>query len=271
MKRCPYCAEAIQDDTLVCPHCRMNLAGNAPAQQAAPPPPLQPSYSQAPAPPPPPPPPMPGNGYATAPSETSGKAIGSLVSALVFPFFGGIVAIILGHISLSEIKKSAGRLKGEGLAMAGLILGYLQVAGLPFILIIAAIAIPNLLKSRMAANEASAVGSLRTLTTAEITYASTCPKVGFAYSLTELGPAGGTACPDGKSLIDFSLAAGLKSGYRFTPHVSSFTGQAPETGFGWNADPVNESTGTRHFFVDQTGVIRYTRTGQADENSESLQ
>jgi type IV pilus assembly protein PilA len=270
MKRCPYCAEAVQDDTQVCPHCRMSVTGNV-AQPTAPPPPLQPSFSQTPAPPPPPPPPMGGGGYATGPSETSGKAIGSLVSALVFPFFGGIVAIILGHISLSEIKKSAGRLKGDGLAMAGLILGYLQVAGLPFILIIAAIAIPNLIKSKMAANEASAVGSLRTLTTAEISYSSTCPKIGFASSLQELGPGGGTVCPDGKNLIDFSLASGLKNGYRFTPHVSNFTGQAPETGFGWNADPVNESTGSRHFFVDQTGVIRYTRTGQADENSENLQ
>ncbi len=61
------------------------------------------------------------------------------------------------------------------------------------ILIIAAIAIPNLLRSRIAANEASAVGSLRTINTAEVTYASTYPSIGFATALGPLGP-GSTAC-----------------------------------------------------------------------------
>jgi hypothetical protein len=209
-----------------------------------------------------------------APAQTSGKATGSLISGVVAyvfaPFIGAIVAIVLGHLGLSEIKKSAGRLKGEGLAIAGLVLGYVQVVGLPFILIIAAIAIPNLIKSKMAANEASAVGSLRTITTGEIAYASACPRIGFAYSLVEIGP-NGTACPDGKDQIDNRLALGVKSGYRFTPHLSSFTGSVPETGFGWNADPISPSTGTRHFFVDQTGVIRFTVTGQATADSPTLQ
>ena len=52
---------------------------------------------------------------------------------------------------------------GDGMAIAGLVLGYIGFAAIPFILIIAAIAIPNLLRARMAANEASAVGSLRTI------------------------------------------------------------------------------------------------------------
>jgi len=151
-----------------------------------------------------------------------------------------------------------------------MVLGYIQVAGLPFILIIAAIAIPNLLKARMAANESSAVGSLRTITTGEIAYATACPKIGFAYSLAELGPDGST-CPEGRNEIDSVLAKGLKNGYRFTPHLSNFTGQVPETGFGWNADPVSPSTGTRHFFVDQTGVIHYNMSEQADADSPVLQ
>jgi len=57
------------------------------------------------------------------------------------------------------------------------------------ILIIAAIAIPNLLRSRMAANEASAVGSLRTINTAEVTYQTTYPNVGFAANIGALGGA----------------------------------------------------------------------------------
>ncbi len=269
MKRCPYCAEAIQDDAAVCPHCRMNLTANVYAPPQPPPPPPQPVYQQ----PAPPQPGLAGDSYASAQPQTSGKATGSLVAGIsayvIAPFIGAIVAIVLGHLGLSEIKKSAGRLKGDGLAIAGLVLGYLQVAVLPFILIIAAIAIPNLLRSRMAANEASAVGTLRTITTSEIAYGTACPKIGFAYSLTEMGP-NGRACPEGMNLIDLTLASGLKDGYRFTPHVSSFTGQVPETGFGWNADPISPSTGIRHFFADQTGVIRASATGPADENSAEI-
>src|SRR6476660_3571334 len=62
------------------------------------------------------------------------------------------------------------------------------------ILIIAAIAIPNLLRARMAANEASAVASVRTVNTAEVTYNSTYPTVGFAANLVSLGGALGAAC-----------------------------------------------------------------------------
>jgi prepilin-type N-terminal cleavage/methylation domain-containing protein len=84
------------------------------------------------------------------------------------------------------------------------------------ILIIAAIAIPNLLRSRIAANEASAVGSVRTLNTAEVTYASTYPDLGFTCTLANLGPGGGTASSTSAGLIDNVLAAGVKSGYTFS-------------------------------------------------------
>src|ERR1051325_707807 len=80
------------------------------------------------------------------------------------------------------------------------------------ILIIAAIAIPNLLRSRIAANEASAVGSIRTINTSEVTYASTYPNVGFAL-LPALGGTGGSSA--GAGLLDSVLAAGTKSGYVF--------------------------------------------------------
>src|SRR5579872_6014053 len=81
------------------------------------------------------------------------------------------------------------------------------------ILIIAAIAIPNLIKSKMAANEASAVGSIRTINTGEVNYAASCPAVGFSATLTELNT--GAACAGGKGIIDPVLAAGAKSGYTF--------------------------------------------------------
>jgi len=80
-------------------------------------------------------PPQPGlaggaYGMAMGQSQTSGKAIGSLVCGivgLIIPLIGGVVAIVLGHLGLSEIKRSAGRLKGDGLAIAGLFMGYLRL------------------------------------------------------------------------------------------------------------------------------------------------
>src|SRR5713226_3663371 len=115
--------------------------------------------------------------------QTDGKAIASLI--LGFFFFllpAAIVAVILGHMSLSEIRKSAGRLKGEGLAIGGLVLGYMGLAVIP-VLIIAAIAIPNLLRARFTANEATAVKTVRLLVVAEISYASAHPDEGYSCSL----------------------------------------------------------------------------------------
>jgi len=134
------------------------------------------------------------------------------------------------------------------------------------ILIIAAIAIPNLIKSKMAANEASAVGSLRTLTTAEIAYSTSCPSIGFAATLAELNA--GANCPASTNEIDAQLATGTKSGYNFTDPTVSGT---PATTFTINADPVSTSSGTRHFYVDQTGVIHYTLTGTATSADSALQ
>src|SRR3974390_3151776 len=82
------------------------------------------------------------------------------------------------------------------------------------ILIIAAIAIPNLLRSRMAANEASAVGSLRTINTAAVTY-STTYGIGYPAALSNLGPAA-TASSTTADLVDSVLSSGIKSGYSFT-------------------------------------------------------
>ena len=129
------------------------------------------------------------------------------------------------------------------------------------ILIIAAIAIPNLLHSRIAANEASAVSSLRTLNTAEIAYQTTYPSVGFTCTLTNLG---GTASPPTSTaagLIDGVLAAGQKSGYSFA--LSSCTG-TPVVTYSSVGVPVSVGqTGQRSFCSDQSGVIRYGADGAA--------
>ena len=125
------------------------------------------------------------------------------------------------------------------------------------ILIIAAIAIPNLMRSRMAANESSAVGSIRTINTAEVTYNTTYPMTGF----TLLAALGGTSCSGTSAnsaaacLIDNTLSGGTKSGYSFV--VGGLSG-SPNVIYTSNAKPVVAGqTGTRQFCSDQSGVIFY--------------
>jgi type IV pilus assembly protein PilA len=138
------------------------------------------------------------------------------------------------------------------------------------ILIIAAIAIPNLLRSRMAANEASAVGSLRTIDTAEMTYSSTYPDVGYS-NLANLGGAAPctTATPASACLIDEVLSgpAATKSGYNFTTVAG---GGVPAVTYTSTALPsVVGSSGQRAFCSDQSGVIRYNQSGTACANTDS--
>ena len=134
--------------------------------------------------------------------------------------------------------------------------------------IIAAIAIPNLLRSRIAANEASAVGSIRTINTSEVTYASTYPNVGFG-SLSQLGGAGGSAT--GAGLLDAVLASAVKSGYAFAVVTSGATGTGPATIYSVTGDPQNSQTGQRHFYSDQSGVIRYNVSQPASASDGPLQ
>ena len=129
------------------------------------------------------------------------------------------------------------------------------------ILIIAAIAIPNLLRSRMAANEASAVGSLRTINTACVTYSTNYQATGMPASLAALKPAtSGTATSAAADLIDEVLAGGVKSGYNFT--FTADGTNTPAVLYSIVANPVKaQVTGVSSFFTDQSAVIRKDPTG----------
>jgi len=134
------------------------------------------------------------------------------------------------------------------------------------ILIIAAIAIPNLMKSKMAANESSAVGSVRTINTGEVTYAASCPGIGFSATLVELNT--GAVCAGGTGIIDNVLSTGVKSGYTFTYTPVATNGL--NTTYTTVAVPQTVgTTGQRGFYSDQTGVIRYSLTGVAPTNASS--
>ena len=135
------------------------------------------------------------------------------------------------------------------------------------ILIIAAIAIPNLLKARISANESSAVGSVRTLNTASVQYAAQCPANGFPANLVAIGPGAGDCA--GAGIIDNVLVLGTKSGYTFKYAAGA---GAPTTTYTITATPITVGvTGQRGFFSDQTGVIRYDPAGAAKVTSAPLQ
>ena len=137
------------------------------------------------------------------------------------------------------------------------------------ILIIAAIAIPNLLRSRIAANESSAVGSMRSINTAQVTYASTYPDVGFGANLAKLGPGSGSVGSNSAGLIDNVLGCATqpcnKSGYQFS--VSGTT-----SAYTTNGNPITPGqTGQRYFYSDGSGVIRFSTTGAALSTDNPLQ
>ena len=126
------------------------------------------------------------------------------------------------------------------------------------ILIIAAIAIPNLLRSKMAANESSAVGSLRTINTAEVTYSNNNPTLGYG-ALAKLGgvcPSGTAATAAAACLIDNVLATGTKSGYTFTATPTAPGAGTVSVAYKSTAIPVSANqSGTRSFCSDESGVI----------------
>ncbi|MFZ0818696.1 MAG: prepilin-type N-terminal cleavage/methylation domain-containing protein [Candidatus Acidiferrales bacterium] len=139
------------------------------------------------------------------------------------------------------------------------------------ILIIAAIAIPNLLRARISANEASGVSSLRTINTACITYNSTYGT--YPPAISDLGPVASGSIPTStqSDLLDEVLApaSGVpqKSGYNFTYAVG-----ASNATYTVHADPVTvNQTGVRHFFTDASGVIRFNAAQTAAVTDSPLQ
>ena len=120
------------------------------------------------------------------------------------------------------------------------------------ILIIAAIAIPNFIHARMAANESTAVSSIHAINTSQIAYSSANPTIGYSALLSDLGPSGA-------GYLDSVLSSGTKSGYAFT-YVQN-TSSTPSVGYTLNADPITRGvTGQRSFYSDQQNVTHYNMT-----------
>lgn len=178
-----------------------------------------------------------------------GLAITSMVLGILNFFtlgllgLGAITGVVLGAVALSKAKRRPDLYGGQGFAIAGLTTSLVWLAlVLP---LTAAIAIPNLLASRRAANEGAAIASLRTISAAEESYYSKRHAYG---TLEELSA---------EQLIEPNLATGARSGYNFSVRVSgsSVTNSVPN--FEVSAAPINYgTTGRRSFLIDETGVIR---------------
>jgi prepilin-type N-terminal cleavage/methylation domain-containing protein len=139
------------------------------------------------------------------------------------------------------------------------------------ILIIAAIAIPNFIQSKMRANESAAGQSLRAITTAEVLY-STTYSIGFSADLPSLGGSGAVVTQTNAELIDEVLAGGKKSGYIFTYVALTTDALGNVTSYSVNADPIAPGySGSRHFYADQTAVIRGNSSAVAGPTDLPLQ
>ena len=135
------------------------------------------------------------------------------------------------------------------------------------IAIIAAIAIPNLMRSRMSANEASAAGGIRTISTGEVSYQAAGISVDPATGVGQYGDL--TALGSGTvPFIDSALSSGTKSGYTY---AITATPNSTAPNFTATAQPAGTNTGIKTYFVDESGVIRFTGDGtNADVNSLPL-
>ncbi len=139
------------------------------------------------------------------------------------------------------------------------------------ILIIAAIAIPNLLRARIAADESSAAASTRTIGTAQLAYQDAYPGVGYAATIGALGPSA-AACTTPTStnacIIDFVLSQGTKSGYLFLSLGATGT---PTTQFVTNAYPKTlDTTGVKGFCGTEDNVVRYISPSTGSSVAEGV-
>jgi type II secretory pathway pseudopilin PulG len=252
---CSKCGEHIDDETAVCPLCGSTspvLAQSMPPPAAASPaPPLAPGFGPT--------------SMAVKP-QTDGKAVWSLVLGIISLLCGilpGIVAIILGHMSRSSIRQGMGRLKGDGMATAGLVMGYISIAAIPLVLIVASVAIPRLLKAKISANDSAAAATVRALDTAQRTYSIIYPSQHYATNLEALGPGDSGSCAgSGTSahacLIDDSLGC---TGNRWcTQEGFAYylrTVGSPPTDYVITATPMSLNTGDKSFCSTSDMRVRH--------------
>jgi type II secretory pathway pseudopilin PulG len=189
-----------------------------------------------------------GYGGYVAESPKTGIAIASMVIGIISMMacgllgLGSTLGLILGIVALVKAKNSPMEYGGQGFAITGVALSLVSFV---FVGIVFAIALPNVFAARRAANEGSAIKVLRTLHSAEATYQATSG-AGKYGTLQQLAAEG---------LIDSKLASGAVNTYRLEIKPNGIS-------FDATATPTKESdTGSRSFFINETGVIRGASKG----------
>jgi len=234
LKQCPNCRGNLADFVSVCPYCGVAT----PVAQAAT------SYPV----------------WEIAP-KSSGLALASLICGVLFLFVpAAIAAVVLGHIALVTIKRSAGRLAGQGMAIAGLVMGYLGIGITALFTIAVIFAMRTAFRQNVPANETAAIDTMRTYEGALKAYAAMCPEQGYPVDLERLGPGSGDCMH--ANLIDVRLAiqTPVRYGYQFS-YNSGAHGMEKVSAFALIARPVvPNATGQRYFYLDEGGIIRQSKT-----------
>ena len=192
------------------------------------------------------------------PPQNSNKALASLICGVILCFApASIAAVILGHLALSDIKRSAGRISGQGMAVAGLVMGYVGVSLTAIFALAVVFSVRNTLHS-VPSNEMAAISTMTAYNEALKAYATKCPQQGYSVALTSLGPGSGTGDCTRANLTDATLAIArpIRLGYQFV-YTPGVMGAEKVAVFALVASPVQPGfTGKRYFFLDEGGVIR---------------
>jgi hypothetical protein len=244
LKSCTNCRGNLADFVTVCPYCGV-------------PQPVQPAQIP--------------QGEWRAP-QNSNKAIASLVCGVLLCFgpFANIPAVILGHLSLADIKRSGERMSGKGLAIAGLVLGYFGIVLSTLYIVFVVFAVRGAMGKAIPVNESMAILNLRTYSQALKKYAEKCPQQGYPATLLSLGPGAGDCTR--ANLIDFRLAgqSPVRQGYKFE-YSTGVSGPEKVTAFALVARPVTPGfTGRRFFFLDERGIIRESQSQNVGPNSQAV-
>ena len=231
MKQCTNCRGNLADFVTVCPYCHVAQ----PVPQAGP---YQTQWGPGP--------------------QSSNKALASLICGILFLCApASIAAVVLGHLALVDIKRSAGRMAGQGMAIAGLVMGYLGIGLTVIYLVVVIFAMRKAMQTvNVPLNESMAIASMKSYDQTLKAYAAKCPQQGFPATLSALGPGSGDCAH--ADLLDANMASGhaVKQGYRFL-YTPGTNGSQKVTVFALVARPTQPGfTGKRYFFVDEEGVIR---------------
>src|SRR5262245_21098289 len=212
---CCGCGASVPEGSASCANCGSTVMASASAPPQGTLPPSQGTLLRAEMPPGPPAAQLPTEGKATA------SLVLGILSLLCLSIFAGIPAVILGHLAQSNIRKSAGRLGGQGMALAGLIMGYASIV--LFIPMMAATA-TYFIQARISANENAAILSLRKIKVVQVVYEAKHRNRGYARDLAALGPGPDGSCPAGRNadnacMLDNVLGCSstwcASSGYKF--------------------------------------------------------